>query len=325
MPLVASTYDPPAWLRGGHVQTLYATLARTVDFAYDRRTRIDTPDGDFLDLDWKTDGAGRLVILTHGLEGSTHRSYMRGMARALHRRGWDVLAWNLRGCSGTPNRQVRTYHSGATGDLHTVVDHVLAARNYEEVALVGFSLGGNLTLKYVGERGNALDPRIHRAVAFSTPVDLASSAHQLGKITNWHYVQYFLRSLREKVADKAERWPERVAPPHPGTVRTLRAFDDRYTAPLNGFRDAQDYYRRASSRPVLAGIRIPTLLVNAANDPFLAAPCYPTEVAAGHPCFALDVPDGGGHVGFVTFDDAGEYWSEQRAAAFLDAAAPFTS
>lgn len=325
MPLLSSSYAAPAWLRGGHAQTLYATLLRTVDFSYDHRTRIDTPDGDFLDVDWVTNGAHRAAILSHGLEGSTDRSYMRGMARALHRCGWDVAAWNLRGCSGTPNRRVRTYHSGATDDLHTVVQHVMAARPYERIALVGFSLGGNLTLKYVGERGAAIAPRIDRAVAFSTPVDLAASAHQLGKRTNWHYVQYFLHSLRDKVAVKAERWPERVTAPRPGEVRTLKDFDDRYTAPLNGFRNAQDYYRRASSRPLLPDIRIPTLLVNAANDPFLAGPCYPTELADAHSHFALEVPDGGGHVGFMAFNDAGTYWSEHRAAAFLDVDSPFSA
>ena len=316
MPLTSSPYEPPAWLRGGHLQTLYPSLARSVDFAYDRRTRIDTPDGDFLDLDWHRRGNEQVAILSHGLEGSTQRSYMRGMARALARRGWDVLAWNLRGCSGTPNRRLRTYHSGATEDLSVVVDHALEA-GYTALGLVGFSLGGNLTLKYLGEQGGDVDPRVQAAVAFSVPVDLRSSARALARPTNWHYVQYFLRTLRAKVDEKADRWPDRITTPSWGEVRTLTDFDDRYTAPLNGFRDAVDYYRRASSKPLLDRITVPTLLVNAANDPFLAPPCYPRDIAAQHPHLTLDVPDEGGHVGFTRTSHDGMYWSEERAASFL--------
>jgi len=317
MPLTSSAYEPPTWLRGGHLQTLYPSLARTVDFVYDHRTRIDTPDGDFLDLDWHRRGHDRVAILSHGLEGSTQRSYMRGMARALARNGWDVLAWNLRGCSGTPNRRLRTYHSGATDDLAVVMSHALS-KSYSAVALVGFSLGGNLTLKYLGERGDAVAPCVQAAAAFSVPVDLQSSARQLARPTNWHYVQYFLRTLRAKVEEKADRWPDRIATPRWGEVRTLTDFDDRYTAPLNGFRDALDYYQRASSKPLLEAIAVPTLLVNAANDPFLGPPCYPRETAATHPHLTLDIPEEGGHVGFARTRSNGVYWSEARAASFLN-------
>jgi hypothetical protein len=322
-----STYAPPPLLGNGHVQTLVASLLRRVDFAYDRRTRIDTPDGDFLDLDWAAAhgrdrpdaSSARVAVLSHGLEGSADRSYMRGMARALTRRGWDVCAWNLRGCSGPPNRHAATYHSGKTEDLARVVDHVLA-QGYATAALVGFSLGGNLTLKYLGERGAAVDDRVRAAATFSVPVDLKASSHQIGRATNWHYTQYFLRSLGHKIRRKVERHPTEVRPGPLRHVRTLRDFDDAYTAPLNGFRDADTYYRAASSKPHLPAITVPTLLVNAANDPFLADACYPTDRAAGHPHLALEVPASGGHVGFVTLDGTGEYWSERRAASFLAAA-----
>lgn len=324
MPVVASTYTPPPLLSNGHLQTLYASLVRRVDFHYDRRERIDTPDGDFLDLEWApacTGGphepeANRTVVLTHGLEGSADRRYMRGMARAFVRRGWDVCAWNLRSCSGEMNRCASTYHSGKTEDLKCVVDHVLD-RGYASVALIGFSLGGNLTLKYLGERGDAIDGRIRGAVAFSTPVDLKASSHQIGHPTNWHYTQYFLRTLRQKIRAKADRHSRAVRVAGLSNVRTLRDFDDAYTAPLNGFRDADTYYRKASSKPFLSDLAVPTLLVNAANDPFLADACYPVDIAEGHPPFSLEVPDSGGHVGFVTFDETGEYWSERRAASFL--------
>jgi hypothetical protein len=317
MPLLPSDYEAPPLLRGGHLQTLYASLARRVDFEYARRERIATSDGDFLDLDWSPTGADRVVVLTHGLEGSAARGYMRGMARALHRRGWDVVAWNLRGCSGAPNRRVRTYHSGATGDLARVLDHVLATDRYDTAAMIGFSLGGNLTLKYLGERGDAVDGRIRGAAAFSTPIDLMGCAHELARRSNWHYTQYFLQSLRAKIRTKKQQWPQHVDDVPLDFLRTLTDFDDYYTAPLNGFENALDYYRHASSKPLLGGIRVPTLLVNAANDPFLAPSCYPRELAREHPHLTLEVPEHGGHVGFVSFDTDGTYWSERRAVSFL--------
>ncbi|MFB6229642.1 MAG: YheT family hydrolase [Salinibacter sp.] len=325
MPIVSSSYSPPPFLSGGHTQTLYASLVRQVDFAYDHRERIETPDDDFLDLDWATasspvpagrDGARRVAVLTHGLEGSARRGYTRGMARAFVRRGWDVCALNLRGCSGETNRQVATYHSGKTDDLALVVDHVLG-RDYDSVALVGFSLGGNLTLKYLGERGSQVDDRIQAAVALSAPVDLDASAHQIDRWTNWHYTQYFLHSLRQKMRVKAEQHPNRVSTDRLRRIRSLRGFDDAYTAPLHGFRDADDYYRQASSKPVLSDVAVPALLLNAANDPFLADPCYPHSIAQAHAHLVLEVPESGGHVGFVSFNDAGEYWSERRAFSFL--------
>ena len=324
MPVVSSTYAPPSLLSGGHRQTLYASLVRRVDYDYDHSERIDTPDGDFLDLDWATArtagrpqaNGGRVAVLTHGLEGNTGRRYMRGMTRALTRRGWDACAWNLRGCSGELNRRVATYHSGKTEDLAHVVDHVLD-HGYDTAALVGFSLGGNLTLKYLGERGADVDDRVRGAVAISVPVDLKASSHQIGCASNWHYTQYFLRSLQDKIRQKAERHPNGVRTDALDHIRTLRDFDDAYTAPLNGFRDADTYYREASSKPLLSDLCVPTLLINAANDPFLAPSCYPTDIAEGHPYLTLEVPSSGGHVGFVTFSDTGTYWSERRAASFL--------
>jgi predicted alpha/beta-fold hydrolase len=241
---------------------------------------------------------------------------MRGMSRALARRGWAVCAWNLRGCGDELNRRVATYHSGKTEDLARVVDHVFD-RGYATVALVGFSLGGNLTLKYLGERGGALDDRIRGAVAISVPVDLKDSSRQIGRASNWHYTQYFLRSLQDTIRQKAEQHPNGVRTDALDHIRTLRDFDDAYTAPLNGFRDADTYYREASSKPLLSHLSVPTLLLNAANDPFLAPSCYPTDIAEGHPHLTLEVPDSGGHVGFVTFNGTGTYWSERRAASFL--------
>ncbi len=319
MPLITGAdYSPPRLFRGPHVQTIYAGRLRRVNGPAYRRERIETPDDDFLDLDWATVGAVRVAILSHGLEGNTGRGYMRGMARALNRAGWDVLAWNYRTCSGEMNRRLRAYHSGATDDLDVVVRHALG-HGYATAALIGFSLGGNLTLKYLGERGAEADPRLCRAVAFSTPCDLAAGAVELTRPRNRLYQWSFLRSLRAKARHKAALHPGGVDLARLAAVRTLYDFDDAFTAPLHGFRDAADYYHRCSAVRFLDGIRIPTLLVNAVDDPFLAGDCYPVDVARTHPFLYLEMPDHGGHVGFVRFSDDGAYWSEARAVAFLEA------
>ena len=323
MAILTSTYEPPVGWGGGHRQTLWASVGRSVLNPYTEAASISTPDGEVLEAAWVRDANTAswppLAILSHGLEGNIHRAYMRGMARTLHSDGWDVLAWNLRGCGTAPPRTPTTYHSGKTDDLDCVVQHALHA-GYDTLALVGFSLGGNLTLKYMGERGTNVDARIQRAVAFSTPVDLAPSAHQIGHWTNIHYTYYFLRKLRRTVRRKARHHPEAISTAPLRKVRTLVEFDDAYTASLNGFRNAAHYYAEASSKPHLTHIARPTLLVNAANDPFLPASCYPYTEAHAHPHFHLEVPLSGGHVGFVTASASGAYWSELRAAAFLRAA-----
>lgn len=313
MPLVPSTYRAPAFLRGGHCQTIVPALLRRAPFLTTRRERLELPDGDFLDLDWAADGRDRLAILSHGLEASSRAAYIQGMAAALRRRGWDVLAWNCRGCGGEPNRLPRAYHSGASEDLDEVVRHALAVHPAGKIDLIGFSLGGNMTLKYLGER--ALPERLHRAVAFSVPCDLACSSARLGEAANRIYMERFLRSLRAKIREKHARFPGLVDPAGLRDVRDFRGFDDRYTAPLHGFRDAADYWARSSSRPFLSRITIPSLLVNAANDPFLGPGCFPREEAMASGRFHLEIPEEGGHCGFSS--GGRETWAERRAAGFL--------
>lgn len=240
------------------------------------------------------------------------------MAAALIRRGWDVLAWNFRGCGREPNRLLRMYHSGATEDLHAVVCHAMENHPSESIDLIGFSLGGNLTLKYVGERTADLSNRLHGAVAFSTPCDLACSSRQLSSRANWIYMERFLRAMRAKVRVKERMFPDQLDLSGLHRIRTFREFDDRFTAPLHGFRDAEDYWARNSCRRFLPLIALPTLLVNAANDPFLGPGCYPREEAAASDAFYFEAPDTGGHVGFPTFGNGGEYWPETRAADFLE-------
>lgn len=317
MPLIEhSTYRPPPGLSNGHLQTIWTQFRKVRGVVY-RRERITTPDDDFLDLDWAEIGVKRLAILSHGLEGSTQRPYVLGMVRALQRRGWDALAWNYRGCSGETNRKLRSYHSGETGDLHTVVQHALSRSRHTELALIGFSLGGNITLKYLGEQGTALHPLISRAVTFSVPCDLESGALKLAKPAARLYMLRFLRSLRQKVREKKRMFPGQIDDAGLDAIRTFHEFDNAYTAPIHGFKDAHDYFTRSSSRQFLPAIRIPALLVNAKNDPFLAEPSYPYEEARASAHVFFEAPETGGHTGFIAFTPRGEYWSETRALEFL--------
>lgn len=242
---------------------------------------------------------------------------MKGMVRAFNRRGWDAVAMNSRGCSGEANRLARFYHSGATEDLWSTAEHV-ARLGYERVALVGFSLGGNVMLKLLGELGGRVPRWLAGGVGISVPCDLKSSAEAMARPVNWPYMKRFLVDLRAKLRRKQARFPKEMDDSGYDKVRTFRHFDDRYTAPLHGFRDAEDYWARCSSRFFLERIRCPALLLNSLDDPFLAAECFPREIAADHEFFHLEAPGQGGHVGFVGDGlRADEYYSERRALEFF--------
>lgn len=315
MPLIQpSSFAPGFGLKNGHIQTLFAHFRRLNEIGY-RRERIATPDNDFLDLDWSETGNKRIAILSHGLEGHSRRPYMLGMARALNRHGWDALAWNYRSCSGETNRKLRWYHSGETGDLQTVIRHVVNQKRHEKLALIGFSLGGNITLKYLGEDPDGVHPLITGAVAFSVPCDLKSSAHKLARPSNWIYMKRFLLTLRGKVRAKMMLFPGEISDQGLNQIKNFVQFDDRYTAPIHGFKDAYDYFARCSSRQFFPNIRIPALLVNARNDPFLDEPSFPYPEAEASSSFFLETPEAGGHMGFSA--PGVEYWSETRAVSFL--------
>ena len=321
MPFVqSSSYKAPFGLGNGHLQTVYPTFFRKVPTVTQERERIPTTDNDFLDLDWaQKQSSERLAILTHGLESSTHSRYMQGMARALIQAGWNVLAWNFRGCSGEPNRQLRSYYGGAVDDLITVLQHVQNTTEVETIALIGFSLGGNLLLKFLGESGSAINPLIKAAVALSVPCNLADSARYMERVTHRFYMDRFLRSLRAKVREKQLRFPGQISDYGLDKMRTFYEFDDAYTAPIHGFKDADDYWQKCSCDKRLHAIEIPTLLINALDDPFLPQSCYPVEQAKNNPKFHLETPKNGGHIGFVTFGNNNIYWSERRAIEFLSA------
>lgn len=318
MPILNPTaYRPPPGLANGHLQTIIPALFRRVKSVRYRRQRIETPDRDFLDIDLSLGGFPRAAVVCHGLEGSSGAVYIRGLVRALNHSGWDAAALNFRGCSGEPNRRYRSYHSGVTEDLDCAVRHLTDSMAYRELALVGFSLGGNVMLRYLGEGGEGIHPAITRAAAVSVPCDLAASAARMDRGDNRIYMIRFLRTLRRKVILKSRRFPGRINPRDLHGIRTFREFDDLYTAPAHGFKDAADYWRRCSSKPVLHRIAVPTLLISARNDPFLVPACFPYQEAAANRHLYLETPASGGHVGFVSLPLNGSLWHEKRLAAFF--------
>jgi predicted alpha/beta-fold hydrolase len=314
MPIVASRFLPPLFLRNGHMQTILPALLRRQYPIVFHRERLELGDGDFLDLDWATSGGSRLAILSHGLEGSSEDGSIRGMATRLQTVRWDVLAWNFRGCGQEANRLVRFYHSGETGDLGAVI--ALAAARYSQIALIGFSLGGNVTLKYLGE--GACHPAVIAGIAISVPIDLAASADAIDhRLSNLFYLRRFLGRLVPKVEAKALRFPQRLDASRSRQIRTLREFDDLYTAPIHGFRDAIEYWEKSSASQYLDRINVPTLLLNARDDPFLTPESFPYAVAERNPHLFFEAPEWGGHVGFIDSVSNIQPWYESRTAEFL--------
>lgn len=315
MPLAKNTdYDSPKWLFNGHMQTIVPSLFRKTPTLPFERERISTPDEDFLDLDWLRNGANSLVIISHGLEGNSQRPYMTGMARQFYTNGFDVLNWNFRGCSEELNKQPIFYHSGATYDLDTVIQH--ASQNYDKIYLIGFSLGGNLTLKYLGENRDR-SRKIQKGVAISVPLHLESSSVKISTGENIIYAKRFLKTLREKVLKKAHKFPDEIPTGILRKIKTLQDFDDHYTGPLHGFDDAHDYYEQNSSLYFLENIEVPALILNAQNDPFLSERCFPVNLARKLDNVWMDFPKYGGHVGFSPRKKEDIYWSEKRAFEFI--------
>jgi hypothetical protein len=333
MPLIEpSSYIAPPLLRGSHRATILPSVLRIVTGVRYRRERLELPDGDFIDLDWadgpRPEDSGapgsalreKLIILSHGLEGNSRGAYVLGMARAFTRNGWDALAWNFRGCSGEKNRLLRTYHGGVSDDLDLVVRRALREKRYRQIVLAGFSMGGNITLKYLGERGSKIDRRIRASVTFSVPCHFEACSEKLADPSNRVYMWKFLASLRRKVRGKKAAFPTEVDDRDLHLIKDFRGFDDRFTAPTHGFKDARDYWTQVSSLNFIDRIRVPTLLVNARNDPFLAAACFPYEQARKSKWLHFEAPAHGGHVGFARFHRDGLFWSEKRALEFIEGA-----
>lgn len=318
-------FRPGRWALNPHVQTLAGKYLRPEPALAMHRERWTTPDGDFLDLDFLPDIGGPVVLVLHGLEGHTRRRYMLSTFVALQQAGMVPVGLNFRSCSGEPNRRARAYHSGETADLGFVLGRLRDRFPDRALAVVGFSLGGNMILKYMGERGNgsppsdAPGPLPDAAVALSVPYDLAAGADllartRMGKVYN----RYFLGSLLQKVRAKEHLLGGLVDLEALYRTRTIRAFDDLLTAPVHGFRDADHYYAESSSRIYLGAIRTPTLLLHAADDPFLPAACIPRKAMAENRWLHPVVTERGGHVGFVQGGiRRPRFWAETGLVRFL--------
>ncbi len=315
---MASEYKPPKLLSGSHLETLYPHFFRKIVARDFTPIEITTPDQDILEADHYKNGSPDLIILSHGLEGNSRRDYMLGMASVFSDHSYDVLAWSYRGCGAKMNKLPRLYHSGATDDLHIIIDYA-DSLGYKSIMLIGFSLGGNLTLKYVGEVGQKINPKLKAAVAVSVPLDLDAGCRQLSKPTNYIYSYRFLTKLKKKIRLKNKQYPNLVKINKLAKIRDLRSFDDTYTAPLHGFKDADDYYKQCSSINYTQGITIPTLIINAINDPFLPKECYPAELLAKNSNITFEMPNHGGHVGFYNPDSRNYSWLELRVLDFVKA------
>jgi predicted alpha/beta-fold hydrolase len=240
------------------------------------------------------------------------------MVKAINREGWDTLAWNFRSCSGEMNNKLRFYRADSTEDIDLVVRHALRKGKYREIALIGFSLGGSFTLKLLGEMGDKVYPEISKALVFSVPCDLGACVKVLSSGINKRlYQRRFLRALRGKLSQKMRQYPDLLSHIDIEKLNTFQEFDNIFTAPLCGFKDADEYYKNGSCQNNIPLIRVPTLIVNAKNDPFLAKECQPVQECRNHKWVHLELPPNGGHVGFMLSTINGPYWTEQRAIELL--------
>ncbi|MFP4845876.1 YheT family hydrolase [Winogradskyella sp. PE311] len=316
MPILESTYKPPFWAKTSFVSTVYSGLIRRVPGVVQTRERLTLPDSDFLDLDWSNakEKSNKVIILLHGLEGNAQRPYITGTAKLFNDNGIDACAVNFRGCSGETNLLYRSYHSGATEDLDAVVKHIVSKGYYNEIYIKGISLGANMALKYVGE-DNELPKELKAIIAISAPCDLKGSCDELLSLKNRHYAIRFLQHLKDKLKPKLIQFPNKISQTNYSTIKTLKDFDDVYTSKAHGFKDALDYYEKASSLQFLPNIKVPSLIINALNDSFISSSCYPVKEAKQNPNLYLEMPNYGAHVGFISKNN--KYYNEERALDFV--------
>jgi predicted alpha/beta-fold hydrolase len=300
---------------------MFGALLRALPRPFTERERWELSDGDFIDVDLLPGRAGApVLLLLHGLEGSARSHYVRGMMAQAQRLGWRAFGLNFRSCSEEPNRLLRSYHSGETGDLGEAVRRILPRLSGGPLLLAGFSLGGNVLVKWLGEQGESAPREIAGAAAVSVPFDLQRCAAALDArgLGAFLYRTRFLRDLKRKALAKASSFEGHLDERAIREARTLHEFDDVVTARVNGFADAHDYWARSSSGPFVAAVRRPLLLVSAVDDPIIPGGCLPLDAVRENPCVTLDAPEQGGHVGFVAGPPwAPRFWAEERAIAFF--------
>ncbi len=312
------TYRAPWWLPGGHLQTIYAALAMPRPRVRYRRERWDTPDGDFIDLDWlEGDPAAPLVVLFHGLEGCSRSHYALSLMHALRQRNWRGVVAHFRGCSGEPNRLPRAYHSGDSAEIDWILRRLRERAGDAQMYAAGVSLGGNALLKWAGERGSGAADQIAALAAVSVPLDLAAAGDNLARGFNRVYTHWFLRTMKPKVLARKREYQSMIQTEPVSQARTMREYDDAYTAPVHGFRDVDDYWHSCSSLRFLGGIAVPSLIVHARNDPFLPAALLGEVRNTRAVTFELSAS--GGHAGFPSGPFPGRgAWLPARLVRFFE-------
>lgn len=314
-----STYQPSMAFRSKHLNTIYRTLFHRININFERK-RMETSDGDFMDIDFSKTGSSKLMVIIHGLEGSSSSKYVTALSHISNKQGFDVAAINLRGCSGETNRNLYSYHSGKTDDLAEILAFLDHTESYESYCIVGYSLGGNLLLKYLGEERSDYSSKLKAGIGVSVPCDLKGSSESIAKFWNMVYMQRFLISLKKKTLLKIEQFPDMDLNKEAIlNSKNFLDFDNYFTAPVNGFADAEDYWKRNSCKQFLDGIKIPSLLITSLDDPFLSASCIPLKEAKANKYFHLEVTNYGGHVGYNSnFENGSGFWLETRIIEYFE-------
>lgn len=310
-----SAYNPPLYYRNGHISTIYSgRIKKTIIPNYERE-RLELPDGDFLSLDYKINpDSQKALILCHGLEGDSRRSYNNTCANFFLEKGYSVFAWNNRSCGGEMNRLPKFYHHGTVEDLHEIVQYVLS-KGFQEIYLVGFSLGAAQIMNYFGKFET--DKRVKAGVAVSAPIRLKSCAEKLKKGFNRVYLNVFIKKLKKKFKEKAAQYPGLIDTGKIPKIKTFDEVDEYFTAPIHGFKDKNDYYEKASPAFTMKNIKIPVLVINAVDDPFLGEGCYPVEFAKQSRFVYLETPRYGGHCAFP-LPDSPYAWTDFHAYEFFN-------
>lgn len=304
-------YIPNFLFRNKHINTCFPTLFRSIEVRY-RRERINTPDLDFLDIDWIKNGNNKVIVLCHGLEGSSKSKYIQGMAKYFSKRGWDILAMNYRGCSGEINKKIKFYNMGQIEDLEEILKKT---SDYKKVVLAGFSLGGGLILNFLG-KSKIIPKNILCAIAVSAPCDPLGSAKTFLKKENKIYKDYFMKKLKKKILEKSIIYPGKINVDKILKCKTIEEFDDVFTAPQYGYKGALDYYDKVSPKKSIPFIKIPTLILMAEDDPIMSKSCYPIKEAKKNKNITLQITKYGGHVGYANLFEE-HYWLEERIFEYI--------